>query len=63
MTLTSLADLRRLIGHLPAQHRAKTTWQQVAAELKAAAHGADPTEVPIALRLVLMLEGVPCHVQ
>ena len=62
MTLTTLADVRVLIErHLPAQHRDKHTWQVVTDDLKAAAEGADPHGVAIALRLALMLEGVPCH--
>jgi len=64
MTLTTLGDVRALIErHLPAQHRDKRPWQVVADDLKAAAEGADANGVAIALRLALMLEGVPCHPQ
>jgi hypothetical protein len=37
-----------------------STWQHVADDLKAATLGGDTTDVSVALRLVLMLEGVPC---
>ena len=63
MTVTTLADARAFIEqHLPA-HYHKLTWQVVADDLKAAAEGADPHGVAIALRLALMLEGVPCYPQ
>ena len=44
MTLATLADVRRLIAHLPKERRALSTWQHVVAELDAAARGADPAE-------------------
>jgi hypothetical protein len=33
MDLKTLADVRRLIGHLPKEPRAKSTWQRFEAEL------------------------------
>jgi hypothetical protein len=62
MKLVTLADVRELIDrHLPAHYRDKATWRVVAKELKAAALGADPAEVSIALRMALSLEGVECQ--
>jgi hypothetical protein len=58
MDLKALADVRALIGHLPKETRAKSTWQHVEAELKKAATGGDPAELWAALQMVLMLEGV-----
>jgi hypothetical protein len=58
MTLKTLADVRKLLGHLPKDVRARSTWQGVANQLDAAARGADPADVGIALQLVLMLEKV-----
>jgi 2-keto-3-deoxy-L-rhamnonate aldolase RhmA len=63
MTLTTLADVRKLMQHLPAGHRELPRWQDVAAELDKAAAGADVVDVAIALRLVLMLEHVECHLK
>jgi hypothetical protein len=61
MDLATLADVRKLLGHLPKVTRAKSTWQHVAAELDKAAAGADPADVAVALRLVLMLEHIECR--
>jgi hypothetical protein len=41
MTITTLADVRKLMRHLPKDHREMSTWQHVAAELEKAADGAD----------------------
>ena len=41
MTLKTLADVRELMRHLPAEHRERPTWRHVAAELEQAAAGAD----------------------
>ena len=38
--------------------RARSTWQGVANQLSAAARGADPADVTVALQLVLILEKV-----
>jgi hypothetical protein len=61
MDLTTLADVRKLLGHLPKQTREKSTWQHVAAELTKAAAGADPADVSVALRMVLSMENVECR--
>jgi hypothetical protein len=58
MDLTTLADVRALLGHLPKATREKSTWQHVAAELDKAAAGADVADVSVALQLVLQLEHV-----
>jgi hypothetical protein len=58
MTLATLSDVRELMRHLPEEHRNRSTWRHVAAELDKAAGGADVAEVAIALRIVLMLEHV-----
>jgi hypothetical protein len=63
MTLRTLADVRELIRHLPAEHRKSRTWRYVAAELEKAAGRGDVAEAAIALRLALMLEKVECRPQ
>jgi hypothetical protein len=62
MTLKTLADVRKLVEkHLPAETRQKSTWRHVAKCLDEAARGADTVHLVVALRLVLMLEGVECR--
>lgn len=61
MTLKTLGDVLELLGHLPKEHRAKHTWQYVAKTLDEAARGGDPLDVSVALRMVLMLEGIWCR--
>jgi hypothetical protein len=63
MTLKTLADVRELMRHIPADRRERSTWRHVDAELGKAAAGADPADVAIALRMVLMLESVECRLQ
>ena len=58
MDLVTLADLRTLLGHLPKEALAKSTWQHVDAELNNAAAGGDTAELWAGLQIVLMLEGV-----
>jgi hypothetical protein len=63
MTLETLEDVRALVHrHLPAEYRAKDTWQRVAAVTTAAARGQlPPEEVSVAVRMVLQLEGIRCQ--
>ncbi len=61
MTLKTLADVRELLGHLPKEHRAKDTWRHVAKTLDEVARGGDPLNVSVALRMVLLLEGIWCR--
>ena len=64
MTLTALADIRKLIKHLPDECQQRDTWQHVALCVAGAAVGKAPVEdTVIALRLVFMLEGVECREQ
>ena len=60
MTLETLEDVRALVHkHLPAEYRAKDTWQRVAAITTAAARGQLPADdVPVALKLVFSMEGI-----
>ncbi len=60
-TLTTLADVCKLIGQLPAETRQKSIWQHVTAELTAAADGADTIHVAVLLQMVLSMEGVECR--
>jgi hypothetical protein len=62
MKLVTLADVRELIEqHLPAYCQDKASWRVVAKDLRAAALGADPIGVSVALRMALSLEGVECR--
>jgi hypothetical protein len=61
MTLKTLADVRTLIGHVPKERRKLETWQYVEDTLDKAARGAPVVDVAVALRMVLMLEGVECR--
>ena len=60
MELGTLADVRALIEkHLPAEHRTKFTWRQLAGMLRRAAEGKeDVAEVSTALQIVFKIEGV-----
>jgi hypothetical protein len=63
MILATLADVRELMRHLPADRRARSTWRRVAADIEVAASGGDIEGAVIALRMVLMIEGVECRPQ
>jgi hypothetical protein len=49
MTLTTLADVREPLKHLPKGHRERPTWQHVAACLNEAAAGGDTIDVAVPL--------------
>jgi hypothetical protein len=48
MKLSTLADVRELMRHLPAKESERPTWRH--AELESAAAGADVVDVGVALR-------------
>ena len=54
------ADMRALLGHVPARRRRLDTWRHAAKCLNEPARGGSVDDAVIALRLVLMLEQVPC---
>jgi hypothetical protein len=61
LTLTTLADVRDLIEHLPNDHRGKATWRYVRDQLGKAARGGKTTDVAVAVQIALQLEGVKCR--
>jgi hypothetical protein len=61
MTLRTFADVRELLCHVPPEKRRLDTWQRVAHWLDVAARGGSVEDLSVCLRLVLNLEGVPCH--
>jgi hypothetical protein len=60
MTLRTLSDVRELVQHLPRERRERKTWRHVSDQLTKAAQGGDINDAVVALRLVLLLEQVPC---
>ena len=58
-TLTTLADVRELLKHLPKGHRERSTWQHVAVCLNEAAAGGSTVDVSVPLQMVLSMAGVP----
>ena len=58
MTLATLADVRTLLDHVPAEHREHENWRYVATKLDEAARGASVVEVFALLRTVLAMEGI-----
>ena len=58
MTLRTLADVRKLLGHLPQAHRAKPTWRYVADRLDDAARDADVIDLVVPLRMAMTMEGI-----
>jgi len=61
--LTTLADVRELIRHLPAEERDMDRWRYVAKLLEAAARGAHTVDLVVTLRLVFEMEGVECQIR
>jgi hypothetical protein len=59
MTLNTLADVRKLMGHLPAETREKSTWLHVATQLAEASRNGDTIQVYAALQMVLSMESIP----
>jgi hypothetical protein len=62
LTLATAGDVRDLIvKRLPEESRQKSTWQYVAGLALDAANGADSADLSIALRMVLLMEGIACR--
>ena len=59
-TLRTLADVRTLLSHVPAERRRLATWRHVAKCFDDAARGGDIANAVVALQMVLSLERVPC---
>ena len=53
MTLKTLADVRKLLGHIPKEGRELSTWQHVEARLR---EGELPS---VTLQIVLQMERMP----
>jgi hypothetical protein len=49
MTLKTLADVRKLLGHIPEKRRQLSAWQHVEKTLQACATGEDPVNINGAL--------------
>ena len=62
-TLKTLADVRTLMKHLPAERREFDTWRHVAKCIDDAARSGDIASAVVAVQMVLMLEHVPCETQ
>ena len=58
MILQTLAEVRELLGHLPARCRHNSTWEYVADRLTEAASTGDTQSVAVPLKMVLVIEGV-----
>jgi hypothetical protein len=56
MTLDTLANVRKLIDHLPKAALAKGTWRHVAEQLNDAARGGNIRDLEVSLWIVLTLE-------
>jgi hypothetical protein len=61
LRLTTLADVRDFLKHIPKERLQFDTWQCVKSELDEASAGAYPKTVSVALQMVLMLENVECR--
>jgi hypothetical protein len=57
MRLVTLADVRELLGHLPQDHREKSTWRHVREQLDQVARGGELADVVVPLKPVLAMEG------
>jgi hypothetical protein len=62
ITIKTLADVRKLLGHIPKERRALSSWQHVKKTLQACTRGDDPANISVALQVVLQAERVPFRV-
>jgi hypothetical protein len=56
MKLETLADVRKLIDHLPKEARTKAAWQHVVKQLNDAARGGDIRDLEVSLWIVMTME-------
>jgi hypothetical protein len=63
MTLKTLADVSKLLGHIPKERRQLSTWQHVEATLRACAAGDYPVNISVALQIVLQAERVSYRIK
>jgi hypothetical protein len=63
MTLKTLADVRKLLGHIPKERRGLSTWQHVEKTLQECDAGDDTENISVALQIVLQGERVPYQVR
>jgi hypothetical protein len=61
--LKTLADVRKLLSHIPKERRQLSTWQHVEKTLRECAAGEDPVNISVALQIVLQGERVPYQVR
>jgi hypothetical protein len=59
VTLKTLAEVWKLLHHIPRERRGLSTWQHVEKTLQARVRGADPANISVALQIVLQADGVP----
>jgi hypothetical protein len=59
MTLRTLADVDKLLGHIPKERRELSTWRHVETTLQSCAAGEDTVNISVALQIVLQSERVP----
>ena len=58
LTLSTLADVRMLIGRVPKARRETRTWLHVDKKLATAAAGGNVADAAIALRMAFMIENI-----
>ena len=63
MTLKTLADVRKLLGHIPKERRQLSTWQHVEKTLRECAVGDDTENISVALQIVPQGERVPHRIK
>jgi hypothetical protein len=56
--LTTLADVRGFLKHLPRELRQSYTWQVAVRRLEAAAVGGDVDDLSVALQMMFQLERI-----
>lgn len=63
LRLTTLADVRDFLNRVPKERLQFDTWQAVSQRLDTASAGGSIDDLPTALQMLLMLEGVECRLK